>query len=639
MSNSYASVIAGLYSGIFKDARQALPTVDGLERDENRILSSIKTRGLRSVTIDLPAFGKHFDKCLSVGVLSPSHIPNFGRSKRRVGPRLFQGLLSNVFSKDGLLLSQPCVTSIFFIRQLSNAARKLKAECAPEVRYRTLEKYIAQEQSLRSPSLNWHGDLIDCRWSSDLRIDDPYFNHGDDIVGEYPSIDADFCDIVHTVADIVSTQIGYFFADEWRPKHGPGAVADLKGGEYKYDFPTWSDKLESVFPYADLAFANYACWADYLSSEGAADSSRVPSVVLTVPKSAKGPRIIAKEPTANMWCQQMIRDFLESQIATSCISEAISFRDQSKNSDAALVASTTGYHWTVDLSDASDRMSLWLVERLFRRNKTLLEALSASRSTICTVPLRKTDYHLTMRKFAPQGSATTFPLQTIVYAILAIASVLYARGKKPERHNIVMAAKEVQVFGDDTIIPTDSGRQYVEILTYCGFLVNHSKTFQTGLFRESCGMEAYDGADVTPAYITNPYTESDTSSVASTVECSNNFFKKGLWHAAAALESTIPPHMQKALRVVGPGDGRFGLTSFCGERSDHLQKRWNDRYHRMEERSLSITAKVEVHQPGGVGHLLQYYTEAPTQDIHWMSGAYGRPSASVRRRWEPCSGD
>jgi hypothetical protein len=639
MKNSYVCAILGLYRGIFADLRVNLPTACGVERDENRLLSTVMSRGIRYLTIDMPAFGKHFDRCLADGRLVPSGLPNFGYGHKGSRSHSFlSGLLSRVFDKGGLLMEQPCLTSIFFIRQLCNGAKKIKVDCSEKVRNETLQTYLLQERSLRSPSLNWHGDRPDRRWGERLRIDDFRNNdcgeHSDLFAEVECTLDANYCATVHDVADRVVSSFGLFSAAGFRPKHGPGAVADAKRGGYKYNFPTWSARLEAVFPSSELAYANYDWWVDAVQCGTVPREEDLPSIALTVPKSQLTPRIIAKEPVANMWCQQILRDYLEEQVNNSVLSECISFRDQTKNQDCALEASRTGEHWTIDLSSASDRVSLWLVERLFRTNPGLLEALSASRSRYCKVPTSDGDNYLLMKKFAPQGAATTFPLQTIIYSILCISAVIHSRGWTVSSSTIRVAAKEVQVFGDDTVIPSDCGRQYVELLTYCGFLVNYSKTYGTGKFRESCGVEAYDGVDVTPAYITYPYDESAPSSVASTVECSNNFFMKGLWHTAAALESTLPHWMRKHLRVVGPGEGVFGLKSFVGSQSTPFT-RYNESLQRYECLALGIRNTVSRTQPGGAGHLLQYFTEKPTQDIHWMSGVDGQASSRVAKKWEP----
>lgn len=583
MSNSYEREVKGLYSGIFADIRAALPTVRGLGRDESRLLTLIETRGLRFATVDLPSFGKHFDRCLADGHYTPCGLPGFGFSRRGGrGHAFLRGLILRVFDTDGVLLPNACVFTILALRQLSYAVKKIKIECTETVRDSTIERYIAQEQSLRSPSLNWHSDRFDCNANHGLYIGGHgSFRDGD--TGQafaLPEPDAAFCGTVHDIADRVFASFGLFCPEEWRPKHGPGAVADRPIAGYKYNFPTWTDRLESVFPYADLAFANYGEWADTPHSK-LASSEEVPAQMRLAPKTQKAPRIIAKEPTANMWCQQLVRDYLETNVDQCFLRDVIHFRNQSYNRDGALEASLTSTHWTVDLSDASDRVSLWLVERLLRSNKSLLAALHASRSRILRVPRKGGDVLLKMKKFAPQGSATTFPLQSIIYSIIALASVLYARGWSVSTATLKLAAKEVLVFGDDTIIPADAGERYVEMLTYLGFFVNPSKTYGTGRFRESCGCEAYAGVDVTPAYYVTRFTESSPSSIASVVECSNNFYKKGFWHTAAWLESTLPRWVRKDLAVRDIDDGRFGLTTY-GQSRQSQRLRWNNDLHRYE---------------------------------------------------------
>jgi len=640
MSKSYESVILGLYTAIFKDISVSLPTVRQLERDENRLLSAVQTRGLRFILIDMPAFSKHFDRCLADGRLTASGIPHFGTLRSSPVPVFLQGLVMRVFEKNGMLTSNPCINSIFMIRQLLNAAKKIEMDCPEKVRESTLNRYIEQERSIRPPSLNWHGGGFDHRPNLVLHSSSHGSGElslcGHSLLENEPA--AEFLDVVHAIADRVCSSFGSFEPNDYRFKHGPGAVADAIGGKFKYEFPTWSQQLERVFPYADFGFANFGHWADSTALSEVASDDVIPSKVLTVRKSQKAPRIIAKEPTANMWCQQAVRDFLERAVADSPIISAISFRDQTNNGRMALEASASETHWTVDLSDASDRLSLWLVERLFRANLTLLNAFQSSRSGYSSVPLKDKDVLISNKKFAPQGSATTFPVQTITFAILAVSSVIYTRGWKVTRANIVRASKEVQVYGDDSLIPADSGRAYVSLLTYCGLTVNYAKTYGTGKFRESCGVEAYDGVDVTPAYIKVPYTESDPTSVSSVVECSNNFFMKFMWHSAAYLESTLPRWVRNHLAVVGPEVGPFGLNSFSGTNIPSVNKtRWNASLQREEYLALSVNTKVTRSQPGGLGHLLQYFTEAPRQDTQWESGVGSRPSSSLRKKWEPLS--
>jgi hypothetical protein len=80
------------------------------------------------------------------------------------------------------------------------------------------------------------------------------------------------------------------------------------------------------------------------------------------------------------------------------------------------------------LKSASDRISCWVIERLFRRSPSLLSALYATRTRWITQSLdKKSPEACRLRKFSTMGSAVTFPVQTILFSVLAVSSVLYTR--------------------------------------------------------------------------------------------------------------------------------------------------------------------------------------------------------------------
>jgi len=59
------------------------------------------------------------------------------------------------------------------------------------------------------------------------------------------------------------------------------------------------------------------------------------------------------------------------------------------------------------------------------------------------------------------------------------------------------------VYGDDIIVPTSVVDELVKLLGFLGFEVNTEKSFSDPdlRFRESCGLDAYNGVDVTPVYV------------------------------------------------------------------------------------------------------------------------------------------
>jgi hypothetical protein len=113
--------------------------------------------------------------------------------------------------------------------------------------------------------------------------------------------------------------------------------------------------------------------------------------------------------------------------------------------------------------------------------------------------------------FAPMGSAVCFPVETLVFWALTMASLMlvrprfekkthlrpYGRLFAPFQGNVRELASEICVFGDDIIAPEDCVSTLITTLSSVGCSVNMSKTCRTTPFRESCGSEWFNQSDVT----------------------------------------------------------------------------------------------------------------------------------------------
>lgn len=361
-----------------------------------------------------------------------------------------------------------------------------------------------------------------------------------------------------------------------------------------------------------FGFANYAHWADFSSSEMSRtlfSEHEPPSRLIAVPKTLKGPRLIASEPVSHQWCQQLVKDFLTRSLRGTPISSTIHFRDQSENQAFAKMASHTQSHVTIDLSSASDRLSCWVVERAFRANSSLLLALHATRTrwVVNTIDRKSPQFHK-LRKFACMGSACTFPVQSYVFSILGCAALLYSRGVTPTISSIRKVAQEVRVFGDDIIIPKDGWTVLQGLLGHLGLKVNPQKTYDSGNFRESCGLDAYDGHDVTPTYSMTYPDVSRPESIMSCVATFNNFAMQGLLGTARYIKSRVARIKRLRLLHVPIGSGTFGWFDIDGEGNGHLNKRWNDHLHRVEYRADQPIGRSTRFLPKSDSVLLQYFT-------------------------------
>jgi hypothetical protein len=189
---------------------------------------------------------------------------------------------------------------------------------------------------------------------------------------------------------------------------------------------------------------------------------------------------------------------------------------------------------------------------------------------------------------------------------------------------------QVQVFGDDIIVPVDSYQILADLLHSLALKVNESKSFASGNFREACGMDAYAGYDVTPVRVRRPYSGSDPTTLESVVMASNNLFDKGYWHTSAALLKTVPEAERKLMSVAAPVGGTVSLTSFCGSSTTHLKKRWNGDLHVEEVRVITIRSKTDMAHSDGDAGLVQFFFEEPDPMAKYASGQPVKPTKTSK---------
>jgi hypothetical protein len=554
-----------------------------------------------------------------------------------------------VFDDSGVLRDNPDIQAISYLRLLYNAAKKVEVPCEDHRTWKCVDEFFKVDLLCRSPSLEWDGDsirlpILDNICLSDITSGNRVRNRQMDLFGSTPTrtdspvATPETLEATQRVADIVSSMLGRFEPAEWRTKHGPGAVADMRHTQFKYDFPTWPAKLSNVFPLAEFGFANLGLWAEYAGGDGSAFSEHEPpSKLIDVPKTLKTPRLIASEPVSHQWCQQAIKDFLTDSLARTPLNRAIHFRDQRENQGLALEASHTQSHATIDLSSASDRLSCWTVERIFRRNHSLVEALHATRTrwVVNTIDRKSPTFHR-LRKFACMGSACTFPVQSYVFAILAVSAVIVSRKLPITIKSIRRISQEVRVFGDDMIVPIDGWTTLQGILGSLELEVNRTKTFYSGKFRESCGLDAYDGNDVSAVYSKTIPDVSRPGSIISLVETHNNFAMRGYWRICEYIKSTVMRERRFLFPCVPIGSGTFGWAHPLGYDYSGLKTRYNRDLQRTEVLVDSIVNRTRRLPPESGSGLLQYFTECtkPPLSKEDRLGPNQRVTTSLRRRWE-----
>lgn len=653
--NSLTLYLCAYVERMFDDIRPTYTGHRDWERDKTRLQHEIRQHGSQIMTITLPSIGKSLDQALDVGQYRPLGTYLGKCRKGEQVPVFLRNLFIQVFHpNDGMLRKDPCLSAVVDLRQLLLGCKKLELSCTQKRIYDEITDFYRTEAGNRYPTLDWGSDAPlsgSSRLSpgfgrisfTDLLEATPPKGDGFDPVPEFDFGDSTSTEVLSSYEELrlVQSTFDWIFAamgdfsheGSLLPRHGPGAVSDLKRGMSKYLFHDWPSKLDCIYPYDYYAVHDFM-FGEVVGVPKPWRNREVPSTLLSVPKTQKGPRLIAKEPSSYQWIQQLLWQQLETRLRRTPLCNSIAFRDQGHNQRAALAGSVNGDYVTVDLSSASDRLTCWVVERASRANYSLLDRLHACRTRAVRNGVTDNVFSvLQLKKFATMGSAVIFPMQSIIYGCLGIASILISdKRNKILRTAIEDAALQVRVFGDDIIVPKTAYRCLRNLLTDFGLKVNESKTF-TGLnFRESCGVDAFRGVDVTPAYIRQPITSARPTDVQTVLDVGNNFWRRGYWHTATWLDASIS-RWNRLIPVVGTDVGQPGRFSFCGSSVNHLAKRWNRELHRDEVRVFTLTRRRRRTRGTARQDLMQWFIENPAPDLPWEAGTDSVEVSTMRPGW------
>ena len=617
------------YAALFKDiVAWDIGLLDSLIDDYRWLEHVVSSRGLPFIMIDMPDACKVVDSALSRGHLNPKILPKtFGKTMG--GSRTFlSGLFSRCFDEEGTLVENVDANHIFFLRTTLLLSKKVKKDCSDATLMEAVADFQRIDNRLRAPSLSWSLDSLD--FSGDRLSFLDGLHHPGDMFSERVHMPRPLLRALDDVSRIVSSTMPEVIYQDVFPSHGPGAVADAKSNSDKYHFPNWPKKLEEWFPHCYFGQSREDL---HLTDPLSYGSQELPAQLIAVPKTLKSPRMIASEPVAHQYLQLgmmgWLRKYLPYQIRPS-----VHFKSQIPSREFCFEASKTGLHATVDLSSASDRLSCWVVERAFAANRSLLSSLHACRTRwIVNSTGVGERYHLLLRKYAAQGNGTTFPVQTIIYTMISIAVVLYEGGHKVTSRSIKRAARDIRVYGDDIIIPSSAVPTLDLLLSFLDLKVNASKTHYSGKFRESCGMDAYDGFDVTPLYMSSLSPGLKADSLQSWIDVSNNAYSKGLWCLSDWMRSKIPVKIQALIPVSNRTLGCLTLRTVMAPQ--YTRTRYNRDLQCAEVRALCVRSKAKRSQRESHANLLQYFVEDPAPESIWEAGWLARVRLTLVKRWVP----
>jgi hypothetical protein len=488
-------------------------------RDLIEIRSRYSREGLSFLTKTLPSLGKAIDKALHSD--SPIACPTtFRRSKGQTTPELFRTLFQRVFQPTGYVAPEADIKCIEALRQLVYFLYKLEIPWKKAQEVELLEDFVR----------------VDAGLVTDWNPSEPILKTAQRIV------DGIFC--TFDIAEI-------------RPKHGPGAVSTGEKMHEKHVFKRLYSAIEEVYPFGEyFNFSLMSVADEYHQWEKLEPKESGTAKVVLVPKDSRGPRIISCEPLEYQWIQQGLGGAIMRHLEKHRITAGqINFSDQSRNQVLALQGSIDQQMVTLDMKEASDRVSLRLVEELFQNQPRLLAALKACRSTCTVLPNGSL---VRMNKYAPMGSSLCFPVEAICFYVLGVASILHSaefRASFPETgtrgpsfaRGFSAARGLVYVYGDDIIVDRKFYPDLLSVYPSVGLKLNEDKCCIHGFFRESCGVDAYKGANVTPLRMKRRWSHRtiDANTLASYTEFSNLAYARGFKQvallAASLVESKIGP--------------------------------------------------------------------------------------------------
>jgi hypothetical protein len=506
-----------------------------VERDVQTIVRRCEHEGFSFLTITLPQLSDALERGLEAGTFTcPGNFSRHGSL-----PRFMGGFFKRVFDKDGSLRDEPCPYTIAGIRQVCRFFKKLKLECSPKRNAQAIQHFIDVEGDLR-------------RMTPQVMRKDNVLDKISGILWSQVFPEPDYLDLVC--------------------HHGPGVTADRYLSNERHRIRKWNHRSELSFPSDLHCYPNYGIAAAVGgNTEGVVGSEGVeylelkdelPVRVVFVPKTQTSPRVIAIEPSHMQYMQQSVKDYVYTILETHPLTRhSIRFTRQDVNQRLAYTASKDRRLATLDLKDASDRVHLHLVQRIFKTSG-LLEYLEDARSLHAVLP---NGTNIVLFKYASMGSALCFPVEAMVFYTLIQSAMHILDGRRPSSRSIRRYSRLIDIYGDDIIVPVEYADFVVSYLESFALKVNVNKSFKASAFRESCGADFFNGVPVNPVYAREvPHDDSrrwEANTVMSWNATADLFYMRGQWHICQFIRDMLRRVVKRTIpRARKPGSGLSHLS-------------------------------------------------------------------------------
>lgn len=616
------SPVALLWS-LLIDFKRLHPDVEGLDRDFRTIERRFEDEGFSFLAKTLPALFDAIVDGLRVGEFACPR--NFKKVPRGSIPRFLSGMICKIFDPVTGRVVEHDEDLVISLSQLLRLFKKTELDDSQVAKLdeHAVQSFFGTESKVLTS--------IDARLSYRLQS-----------IARYV--------LMHLNRDVSTLTC----------KHGPGAVAEKVRGNQKWSLLTdcvLGDTIMDRFGFSDFGLLERIHLREYDSTDFGRQldlfepqqvASSGMARLVTVAKDSRARRTITVEPLMNQFVQQGLNQRLREDIEKCPIlSQCLDLTDQSENNKLAQVGSMHDTYATIDLKSASDLLSRKLVEVVFSHWPDFCQAMMECRSPF----VQHNGCVRRISKYAGMGNATTFPVQSIVFALVSINAILDSDGQRLSYRNVKRAARRIRIFGDDIIIESQYARQVCSGLESAGLIVNRSKSFLNGNFKESCGTDFYRGVLVTPGYLRYlpDHYKVEPRAVASGVALANLFRMRGYYAASDRLRQWVEsyfgrklpyvsyiPFLSKGKDYVQDTDSPVAL-GWTDRRGRVSHEKWDSRLHQWLQKAPVVQPVSTADCIDGLPALMKFF-HVPMlgRDRTHLSSTTLRYQTKISWRWVPC---
>jgi len=574
-------------------SRSSLFNARALKLTCQKVSQRVRFEGIGFLTKTLPQLGKCLDKALTGMIRMTAAEHGFETMPNSELPKFLGEFFIHIFQQDGTILLEPDAQCVEVIRQILYSFYKYEIPYSETQEQQVLNCFVEAEEDLTHSDANL-AILRDALDESN-RVRRRGKAYQDLYDSEQDLSTSNLTRVAREARKLLTELFSSFDGYDIIPRHGPGVVSTKERLSAKFLWTNVSHRITEVYPFDAYFCASTGHVCDSYDSFDTVTATDHSAQVLLVPKDSRGPRLISCEPVDFQWIQQglsqAIYRLVEGHVLTK---HNVFFTDQGPNQRGALLGSSTGRYATLDLKEASDRVSVDLVHLLFPENLTRFTDVARSVSTVMP-----SGQKLVLRKFAPMGSALCFPMMA-----LSIWSLLTANTTDADTRESIL------VYGDDVIVPTAYAASAMAILEAFGLKINHAKSCTQGSFRESCGVDAFQGVNVTPVRFRTVWDESPRPDVyTSWIAYANQLYDKRRYstynYIVGCLEAVYGPIPDESMNISSCPHLRVSSA-----RKDSFKRKTDKNLQRVLHRVRVEESSSVIQVIPGWNMLLRYFTEA-----------------------------